>query len=284
MSYVPPHCTLYLIFPSTLSLPSRSTWLLLVPVLAITNSVDVAHHVVNSASANSAASSGYFFGTPGVVIPFAIYMAIKGAWGIFNYWKMAAIKSMLVPRLQVRPEDNSLHIIPPRVECSESRAAFQSTPDFLKPLEELEREPPTTRVEELFGHVGQGGPAFYLESIKLHTWICTASLIGFGAQIIPRDLYVLFDPNSHAGRPDLLVPEIIFFSGIVVFNLFQLWLAPQTFLNFCLIECVNNVVLMHENNGEVIVESNRSPETVEAISLEKLSLGPNERKGVSEKF
>lgn len=207
-------------------------------------------------------------------------MAIKGAWGVFNYWKMAAIKSMLVPRLQVRPEDNSLHIIPPRVECAESRAAFQSTPDFLKPLEGLEREPPRTRVEELFGHVGKGGPAFYLESIKLHTWICVASLVGFGFQIIPRDLYVLFDPDSHAGRPDLLVPEIAFFSGIVVVNLFQLWLAPKTFLNFCLIECVNNLVSENEGIDAVTATDSSSLETIETpVAAEKYETEATPKKG-----
>ncbi len=79
-------------------------------------------------------------------------MTLKGAWGVFNYWKMAAIKSMLVPRLQLQ-SDNTLRIIPPRVESPKSRRAFSSTPDFLKPLEELAQEPPTTRVEELFGSV-----------------------------------------------------------------------------------------------------------------------------------
>eukprot|EP00544_Gedaniella_sp_CCMP2646_P000417 CAMPEP_0202509580 /NCGR_PEP_ID=MMETSP1361-20130828/52847_1 /ASSEMBLY_ACC=CAM_ASM_000849 /TAXON_ID=210615 /ORGANISM="Staurosira complex sp., Strain CCMP2646" /LENGTH=547 /DNA_ID=CAMNT_0049143807 /DNA_START=319 /DNA_END=1963 /DNA_ORIENTATION=- len=239
-----------------------TSWLLLVPVLAIINSVDIAHHVVNSGSANSAASSGYFFGTPSVVIPFAIYMTLKGAWGVFNYWKMAAIKSMLVPRLQLQ-SDNTLRIIPPRVESPKSRRAFTSTPDFLKPLEELAREPPTTRVEELFGRVGKGGPAFYLESIKLHTWICVASLIGFGAQIIPRDLYVLTHADTTAGRPDLLVPEIVFFSGIVVFNLFQLWLAPKTFLNFMLIECVNNLVSANEGVDSSVWEESITDATAQ---------------------
>lgn len=263
-----------------------STWLLLVPVLAITNSVDIAHHVVSSVSVNSAASSGYFVGTPWVVVPFAIYMALKGAWGIFNYWKMAAIKSMLVPRLELDPLDNTVRIIPPRVESPEARQSFHSTPNFLKPLEDLFRELPTTRVEELFGHVGKGGPAFYLESIKLHTWICVASLIGFGAQIIPRDLFVLANPDqmAHAGRPDLLVPEISFFSLIVVFNLFQLWLAPKTFLNFCLIECVNNLVSANEGNHSASpVQANKhlSPSTLSnktAASFESTTDSPKRTK------
>ena len=241
---------------------SPFSWLPLIPAMALANAVDLSHDVANSEAANAAASSGYFFSTPWVFFPTLFVQVTCLVWGSFNFWKMAQIKSMLVPSLIASSpegaevagttagtpgnESRSIRLLPPAVESPELRAKFQSTPFWVRPIESLfRREPPKNRVEELFGEIGGSGPEFYLNSIKFQIWFTVSAFVVFCSQIIPRDLYALWhDPTlASVGDPEHLVPELIAYGSFAALALLQLaTMVPVTFLNYCLVTCVEDMV------------------------------------------
>lgn len=222
---------------------SPASWVPLIPALAFANAVDLSHDVVNSQSANAAESSGYFFSTPWVILPSVALQFLATAWSLFNFWKMAGIKAMLVPTL-VRDEADGgrPRVVGPAVENPELRRNFQSTPALLRPLEAAFAKPATNRVEELFGTIGGAGPDFYLKSIKFSCWLSTTSLIVYASQILPRDIDALLDPTVVVGDPEHLVPEILTYGAFALLNIAQLSIAGITFLNYCLVTCVEDLV------------------------------------------
>ena len=138
-------------------------------------------------------------------------------------------------------------IMAPPIEDANARKEFverlSSDPAvaILRPFEEYFcKAPATNRVEELFGAVGKAGPKFYFNSINLHTWLCVTSILGFTAQIVPRDLAAL--ASGTTAVPELVAPEIWVFGAFAVANFAQLLLAPTTFLNYVLINCVQDFV------------------------------------------
>jgi hypothetical protein len=121
-------------------------------------------------------------------------------------------------------------------------ANFDSTPQLIKPIERIFRKEPKNINAELFGEVGAGGPEFYLNSIKFHTWLCVANIFFFSTQILPRDFYALLHEASvEVGDPDSLVPEILTYGALVVINVMQLYFSPTTLLNYCLITSVEDL-------------------------------------------
>lgn len=89
------------------------TWIPLMPALALENSVDLSHDVVNAVSANAADSSGYFYGTQGAFYPSAAIVGISIAWGLWNYWHSAIAKTDRIPFL-LRSSSGDLGILPPQ--------------------------------------------------------------------------------------------------------------------------------------------------------------------------
>jgi len=243
---------------------SPLTWLPLIPAFALVNAVDLANGVVSPQAANAADASGHFLATTWVFVPEAILQCLKLLWGTANFYKMAQIKSMLVPRLCLDTNDTDStsssaapKLIPRLIEDAVTRKEFVdamgSDPVLavLKPFERYFAREPTNRVEELFGGVGAAGPRFYFNSIKLHTWLCVTSILGFAAQIVPRDIAALASGMATASpASDLIVPEIVVFGSFAALNFAQLLLAPTTFLNFLLINCVEDCVKTESGNPD----------------------------------
>ena len=145
--------------------------------------------------------------------------------------------------------------MPPAGECASERSDFSSTPWFAQPVESLFAQPATNRVQELFGTVGGNGVDFYFESIKLHTWLCVATLVAFAFQIVPRDLFALLSGVEGVGLPDLLGPELLIQSSYAILNLlFLLVISPVAFMNFAIISCVERAVATHTTATTTISE------------------------------
>eukprot|EP00977_Amphora_coffeiformis_P017504 scaffold5771_cov171-Amphora_coffeaeformis.AAC.21 len=222
---------------------SPSTWLPLIPVLALAASVDLSHDVANPGAAKAIASSGYFLATPGVFFPLLALQLLKLGWGLFNFWKMATIKDMLIPRLESPCTGCVEEVTAAPGELAAERKSFDSTPWFAQPVESLFGQAPTNRVQELFGTIGANGPNFYFESIKLHTWLCVATLVAFAFQILPRDIMALISRADGVGLPDLLGPEIFVQASYAVMNMvFLFYVSPVAFMNFAIISCVERAV------------------------------------------
>ena len=243
---------------------SPAVWIPLIPSIALSNALDLSHDVVNAQSANAAASSGYFVSTPWVIWPSFLTQAGTLVWGLTNYWKMAAMKQMLLPGLaevDVESMDTSstgtktndissrsskrVVLCAPMVEDDALRKNFSvhhSTPFFARWFEERKSSPAKNRIDELYGVVGANGSEFYFESIKFHLWKCATGWIAF-SQILPRDLYALTHPSDMIGAPEYLVPEIVVFSLFVALDLFQaVVLVPTTIINYSIITTVQDFV------------------------------------------
>lgn len=225
---------------------SPLTWLPLIPALSLGRTVDMTHHVVSASAPNAVESCGYFLGTT----PFAVsttFAAILGAlWGGWNYYKMARIKDMVVPTLVLTPNNaaSSAVLLPPRMEDPDEVASFNSSPAIVGWIESFFAKHPTNTHETLFGVAGAAGPELYLQSIKIHTWLVTGQIVFWGGQIVTRDVVALASGHQVAdiGRPELLVPELLWSGSLVALALLQLLLAPQTFLNYNLITSVEQFI------------------------------------------
>ena len=226
-----------------------STWLPLIPILALAASVDLSKHVANPGATEAVASSGYYLATPSVFYPLLALQLLKLGWGLFNFWKMATIKDMLIPRLlksntcSDSGAASTEMIAPARGENEFERENFSSTPWFINPIESIGAKPSSNRVQELFGTIGGNGIKFYFESIKLHTWLCVATLVAFAFQIIPRDLFAYFSHAEGVGLPSMLGPELIIQGAYAVMNLvFLFYVSPIAFMNFAIISCAERAV------------------------------------------
>jgi hypothetical protein len=222
---------------------SPLSWLPIIPAIALSNALDLTHGVINAESPNAAETSGYFFSTTWVLLPTVGLQLFCLGWGILNFWKMAEIKSMLMPTL-VRDAglDGQVRLLPPAVENYSLRKEFDSTPAFLRPFERLFGKPPENINSELFGEAGGNGPELYLTSIKFHTWLCVASIFFSASQILPRDLYAAFHLDTIVvGDPEHLIPEMLTYGSLIALNALQLYIAPTTFLNYCLVTSVEDL-------------------------------------------
>ncbi|CAJ1966157.1 unnamed protein product [Cylindrotheca closterium] len=245
-----------------------STWLPLIPILALAASVDLGNDVANPGSIEAIASSGYFVATPGVFYPLMALQLLKLGWGLLNFWKMATIKDMLIPRLTTnKMVDPATELVTkPAGESATARRFFASTPWFAEPVETVFAKPSTNRVQELFGTVGGNGVNFYFESIKLHTWLCVATLVAFAFQIIPRDLFAFFSNVEGVGIPSQVVPELMVQGTYAVMNIvFLLYVSPIAFMNFAIISCAERAVAQHE---EISVEPKVLTSLVTSIESE----------------
>ena len=156
-------------------------------------------------------------------------------WSLFNFWKMANIKSMLVPTLvQDGSKDGPAVLLPPRYRHLALLQEFNSSPWWVAPIERLlTRRPATNDHERLFGAAGADGPNLYRNYIKFHTWLCTAVIVYLGTQVVLRDVKCLMYHDSHEStHPGAVLDELILFGFFVVLCLVQLVLAPKTFLYY----------------------------------------------------
>jgi hypothetical protein len=220
---------------------SPLTWLPLVPPISIARSVDMSRDIVSAASPNAALSCGYFIGTSGSLISHSAGAIIGLSWGLWNFWKMTSIKDMLLPTLvrDSKGGDEAI-LLPPRYEVDELFQKFNSSPGIFGKIESFFGKPARNRHEELFGAAGAAGPELYRNSIKFQMWLAVSQVLLWGGQIVFRDMAAIVR-GSEVGNPDLLYPELALFGLYVALAAAQLWLVPQTFLNYCLATSIESL-------------------------------------------
>jgi len=209
------------------------TWLPLIPIFALANSIDLSNDVVSAASSNAFVTAGEFITNPWVVASRFAVQALTLVWSLFNYWKMAQIKNMLVATLVRDGMDGPAVLLKPRYQDELLRSQFNSSPGWVRPIEQFFTgggTPARNPHEELFGAAGADGPALYRNSIKFHTWLCVAQIVFMGSQVVARDINALLQHSTVMAHPEAVLPEAIFFGFFVVVSMAQLALAPQTFL------------------------------------------------------
>ncbi|KAL7530275.1 hypothetical protein ACHAXR_003399 [Thalassiosira sp. AJA248-18] len=226
---------------------SPVTWLPLIPLIAIDNSVDLTRDVVSASSSNAFDSCGYFFATPWVLYSTIILQALSLVWAVFNFWKVSSIKKMLLPTLVKENTDSEAILLPPRYLDPYLLDRFNSSPSIFGWGEQFftgggsKTNPPRNAHEELFGASGAKFPSIYRNSIQSHTWLCVAQIVYSTTQIIFRDATALYI-GATVGDPETVLPELILWSAFVASALFQLSLAPTTFLNYCFVTSVEEYV------------------------------------------
>ena len=95
------------------------------------------------------------------------------------------------------------------------------------------------------------------QSIKYHTCLVVSVIVFWGTQIVAR-VASLFFAGLPPPSPDVNVPlECGIFGVFVSLSMAQLWLAPQIFLNYCLVTSIESLV---------------KREALDAICLEKESI------------
>lgn len=90
----------------------------------------------------------------------------------------------------------------------------------------------------------------YRSSIQFHTWLCVAQITYSTTQIVFRDAAALY-LGENLGNPDGTLPELILWSVFVASAIFQLSLAPTTFLNYCFVTSVEEYVNMKMVKGAI---------------------------------
>lgn len=213
---------------------SPVTWLPLIPLFAIANSIDLSHDVVSAASHNGLITAGEFITSPWVLGTRIVTQGITITWSLFNYWKMASIRNMLVATLVRDGAGGEAVLLKPRYEDDVLRASFSSSPSWVRPVEKFFTNPNTRKPrnahEELFGTAGADGPELYRNSIKYQSWLCVAQIVFMGNEIVGRDLNALLQHSTVMAHPDAVLPEALLYGFFVVLSFAQLALAPQTFL------------------------------------------------------
>lgn len=226
---------------------SPITWLPLIPLIALENSVDLSRDVVSASSSNAFESCGYFFATPWVFYPTIFFQGLSLTWALFNFWKMTSIKKMLLPTLVKDGVNGCATLLPPRYKIDEIRKEFNSSPSIFAWGEQFftgggaKTSPPRNEHEELFGAVGAKFESVYLDSMRFSTWLCVALIVYSTTQIVFRDMAALY-LHADVGNPDGLMPELIVWIIFTASAVFQLSLAPTTFLNFCFVTSVEEYV------------------------------------------
>ncbi|CAB9497707.1 expressed unknown protein [Seminavis robusta] len=214
---------------------SPLTWIYIIPGLALANAIDLSHEVVNSASPNAAESVGFFFSTPTAIIPSAVTVAASMIWGFWNCWKLTQIKYMVHPKLGIDKSTGAATILPPLVESESKMREFDSSPAWVRPIENIWAKPAKNAFDEVFGAAGGAGLKLYQNSIKYQTWLCLTHIVFFGTQVVPRDFDALLS-GATVGDPDHLTAELVTYGSFVLISVLQLLLvAPRAFWNYCLV-------------------------------------------------
>jgi len=228
---------------------SPLTWISFIPILALANTIDISHGVVNGAASNAAASVGFFESTAVAIIPAWFFIVLSGIWGYWNSWKMTQIKYMALPCLAPNPGDGRPIILPPPMYDDFLRGRFFSSPPSLQRVEKFWGKPPRTMLDDLFGQAGSAGLDLYFYSIKNHVWLNLAMCVFFGTQVFGRDLDVFFYFQKTAGNPSYATMELYSYGSFLAYSLFQLLVfAPKAFWNYCIVYCFD------EDNLEDLLE------------------------------
>lgn len=148
----------------------------------------------------------------GTALAFIVTQVGILVWAAWNFLKMAYVKNMLKPRFVKK--DGFYELLPPLYTIKEER----EKPFIINQLSFLEhpfKKPATSIHGELFGIVGDAGPSFYLQSMKL---LLFESIVSFsiGTNIVGKDYGELTMLTDLAILPSILAVA----------------LAPATFLMY----------------------------------------------------
>jgi hypothetical protein len=224
---------------------SPLTWLPLVPAISLGRTVDMSRNVVSASSENAYLSCGQFLGSPAFFTVSTISVVLAAVWSAWNFYKMKQIKDMILPILVKcgkQQGGGEAQLLPPRYASPELFEQFNSSPGIIGAIESFFAVPARNRQEALFGVAGAAGPALYRNSIKFHSWFVVSQIVFWGLQIVARDAEAVYF-GWNVGNPDLLLPELVIFGAYVVCASLQLALAPQTFLNYCLVTTIEELVV-----------------------------------------
>mmetsp|Transcript_24574 Transcript_24574/g.37639 ORF Transcript_24574/g.37639 Transcript_24574/m.37639 type:complete len:179 (+) Transcript_24574:1-537(+) len=161
---------------------------------------------------------------------------------------MTSIKKMLLPTLVTDGVNGEAALLPPRYTIDEIRNNFNSSPSIFAWGEQFftgggaKTSPPRNEHEELFGAVGAKFEGVYRDSMRFSTWLCVALIVYSTTQIVFRDMAALYLHSANVGNPEGLVPELIVWIIFTASAVFQLSLAPTTFLNYCFVTSVEEYV------------------------------------------
>lgn len=226
---------------------SPVTWLPLIPLIAIDNSVDLTRDVVSASSSNAFDSCGYFFATPWVLYPTIFIQVASLIWALFIFWKVSTVKNMLLPTIVKENSDSEAILLPPRYEDEYFMNRFESSPSIFGWGEQFftgggsKTYPARNAHEELFGASGAKFPKIYRQAIQIQTWLTVALIVYSTTQIIYRDTAALY-LGADVGCSETVVQELILWSVFVASSMFQLSMAPTTFLNYCFVTSVEGFV------------------------------------------
>ncbi|KAL7575202.1 hypothetical protein ACA910_018689 [Epithemia clementina (nom. ined.)] len=244
---------------------SPLTWLPLVPVVALGESIDLSRDIVSARSVNAFQSCGEFLSSPGYLAAQTISLGLALIWGLFNFWKMVQIKNMLLPTLvqtpptPEKPKGDAV-LLPPRYQDDYFMQQFDSSPlFFVRWLESIWGRKGRHRHEQLFGTAGRRGPIIYRNSIKIHTWFVVAQLVFILGQIVARDLAAVAQgiPPDLVGRPEFVMPELALYGVYTLLLAGQLWLVPKTFLDYSLVTSIERLIEVDVLTQACVVDGDR---------------------------
>ena len=240
-------------------------WLPVIPAISRFVAADFSHNVLNAGAPNALDSAGFFFSSTAVLGQSALITVLSVAWGFFNFWKVAQVKSMVLPKLVREKTTGDIEVLPPLVENQPCLETFASSQAILKPLEDLVGKPARNNHEALFGGLGANGPKFFASSIKFQVWLCLSGVIFLTTQILFRDINALVN-HLPVGDPDGLVPEFLAYGSFVALAFSQLLLFPATFQDFCVATSVHDMI--NEAALEEAIEEGRVEATNEMAAYE----------------
>jgi hypothetical protein len=193
-------------------------WLLLIPAWFCTGSMDV--------SSLAAASTSIWSSYPWTGVLALAVTGFSTLWGSVNFWKMAHIKSMIVPSVVMDPVQGEACVLPPRIDISQQRARFVSSPPDLEAWEDLFRRQDSVTPNVLYGRVGVEGSTIYRNSIQYHTWLVVASIVFYGTSIMGQDWSAVC--NGVSSGSDKAMWELMAYGGLLGLNVLQLLVIPTT--------------------------------------------------------
>lgn len=218
-------------------------WIPMIPAISFDYSIDISHHVVSPTAGNAFQSCGAFLSDPIYFLFSSILTGATLTWGIWNFWKVTTIKHMLLPVLvkDTSSAKANAMLLPPRYEDKHLLQEFDSSPLVFGWIESFFGKPAQNGHEKLFGKVGSAGPKVYLKSIQLQIWVQVNQIVFWGYEIIARDVQALSGSGVAIADDMLVKNELVVFAVYAMLSLAQLLLAPQTFLNYCIISSIERL-------------------------------------------
>jgi len=221
---------------------SPTTWLFILPLLAVSQYVKIKRGAVGADTEGLAA--GAYFSDPIVLYGCIIALSIGLGWGVYNFAKLVAIKKIIRPVVRPMADNpNLLEVAEPLLYQREAMENWMKTNRELLYITDLLSHSTGYKGgthhdhHRLFGAAGHHGPHLFLQSIKLHTWLLVLACI-YSIEWVVGDIAHL-TKFGYADATPGVVPELIFFSVASIVSIAMLHsLTPATFTIYNLVTVV----------------------------------------------